>query len=390
MICALTLPREASALLLEFGSKGHGWNWLLENVMSGAVASSAGENRDDLHKPFISIIIPTYNSGRLIEDTLSSCLKIWGVSLEILVIDDGSTDGTPERVLQKFPSVKLHCLAGQSGSGSAARNVGLALAQGHYVKFLDHDDLIQPRGFKAEYLEAIRSDADLVMAHWGVVPIRERGLFCKEQCKLYAPPDPERLIDAILNGERTPCTASVLYKRSYVADELWDGEVAIIDDFDWFSRMAIKGGRATTVDTLAYFWRLHPNSIQGRSQGDASLYQKLIFARTKVYFKLQHELAKLDQLTDSRKRLLARRYYNSLRCFARFKDAECRLLLARIRQLDPDFTVDSTTEPDPKARWLIRRIGLPTFLLAYGISRRWADAILRLNRRARRSSRVAL
>jgi len=341
-------------------------------------------------KPFISIIIPTYNSGRLIEETLASCLKIWGVSLEILVIDDGSTDGTPERVIQKFPSVKLHRLPGNSGSGSAPRNAGLAMAKGHYIKFLDHDDLIQPRGFKAEYLEAIRSDADLVMARWGVVPIRENGLFRKEQCKLYAPPDPERLIEAILNGERTPFTASVLYKRSYVADEMWDGEVAIIDDFDWFCRMAIKGGKATTVDAVAYFWRLHLNSIQGRSQGDASLYQKLIFARAKVYIKLQQELSKLGQLTNSRKRLLTRRYYSFLRCFAPYDQAECRLLLARIRQLDPDFTVDGASEPDPKARWLIRRFGLASFLAAYGVSRRCADAILGIRRRARYSGRVGL
>lgn len=359
--------------------------------MQAPVASSSRGRGDGFSRPFVSIIIPAYNSGRLIEETLSSCLKIWGVSLEILVIDDGSTDGTPERVIQKFPSVKLHRLVGNTGSGSAARNAGLSLAKGHYVKFLDHDDLIQPRGFKAEYLEAIRSDADLIMARWGVVPIQENGLFCKEQCKLYAPPDPERLIEAILNGERTPCTASVLYKRSYIADELWDGEVAIIDDFDWFCRMAIKGGKATTVDALAYFWRLHPNSIQGRrSQGDASLYQKLIFARAKVYLKLQQQLSKLGQLTDSRKCLLTRRYYNFLRCFARFDEAESRLLLGRIHQLEPDFTVDSVSEPDPKARWLIRRFGLSSFLVAYGFSRRCADAILRLRRRAFHSSRVDL
>jgi glycosyltransferase involved in cell wall biosynthesis len=358
--------------------------------MQDPVADSSRGNRDDLRKPFVSIIIPTYNSGLLIEETLSSCLKICGVSLEILVIDDGSTDGTPDRVIQKFPSVKLHRLPGNSGSGSAPRNAGLAMAKGHYIKFLDHDDLIQPRGFKAEYLEAIRSDADLVMARWGVVPIRENGLFCKEQCKLYAPPDPERLIEAILNGERTPFTASVLYKRSYVADEMWDGEVAIIDDFDWFCRMAIKGGKATTVDAVAYFWRLHPNSIQGRSLGDASLYQKLIFARAKVYLKLQQKLSKLGQLTNSRKRLLTRRYYSFLRCFARYDQAECRLLLARIRQLDPDFTVDGASEPDPKARWLIRRFGLASFLAAYGVSRRCADAILGIRRRARYSGRVGL
>ena len=112
-------------------------------------------------QPFVSIIIPTYNGGTLIEETLSSCLKIRGVSLEIIVIDDGSTDGTPERLTQRFPSIRLHPLTTNSGSGSAGRNAGLSLARGHYVKFLDHDDLIQPRGFKVECQEAMRTDADI-------------------------------------------------------------------------------------------------------------------------------------------------------------------------------------------------------------------------------------
>lgn len=329
--------------------------------------------------PFVSIIIPTYNGGSWIDETLSSCLKIKGVPLEILVVDDGSTDGTPERLAQRFPTIRLHRLIGNSGSGSAGRNAGLDLARGRYVKFLDHDDLIQPRGFKAECLEAQRTDADIVMSRWGVVSIDGEGRFLKDGLRVLSPPDPERLPEAILQAESMPYTAAALYKRSFVGDERWDGSVAIIDDYDWFCRLALKGGQTIKIDTISYFWRLHPNSIQGRSHGEATIYQRLTFARCRVYEKIEQHLASLGQLSWPRRQLLVRRYYDCLRCYC----PNNRELLEHMQRLDPTFVVDATCEPDPRALWLIHQIGLPSFLMLYGITRRCGGAVKSLRARLR-------
>lgn len=326
--------------------------------------------------PFVSIIVPTYNSGLLIEDTLSSCLKIKGIPLEIIVIDDGSDDGTPDRIANKFPSIRLHRLPGNSGSGSAGRNLGLALARGRYVKFLDHDDLIQPRGFKVECQEAMRTEADIVMSRWGVVSVDQDGCFLKHTQRVLAPPDPERLPEAILMGESMPYTSAALYKRSFVADERWDANVSIIDDYDWFCRLALKGGRTIRTNTISYFWRLHPNSIQGRSHREASIYQRFMSARCRVYEKVEHHLASLGQLSQARRQLLVRRYYDCLRCHG-LNDLG---LLKRMKRLDPTFVVDATCEPDPRVLWLIQRMGLQSFLMLYGFSGRFSGAIRGLRR----------
>jgi glycosyltransferase involved in cell wall biosynthesis len=327
--------------------------------------------------PFVSIIIPTYNGGAWIEETLSTCFKIKDIPLEILVVDDGSTDGTPERLVQRFPTVRLHRLIGNSGSGSAGRNAGLDLARGRYIKFLDHDDLIQPRGFKAECLEAQRTDADIVMSRWGVVSIDGEGRFQKDALRVLSPPDPERLPEAILQGESMPYTAAALYKRSFVGDERWDASVSIIDDYDWFCRLALKGGQTIKTDTISYFWRLHPDSIQGRSHGEATIYQRLTFARCRVYEKIEHHLASLDQLSRPRRQLLVRRYYDCLRCYC----PNNRELLDHMQRLDPTFVVDGSCESDPRVVWLIHRIGLPSFLMLYGVTRRFGGAMRRMRRR---------
>lgn len=329
--------------------------------------------------PFVSIIIPTYNGGDLIVETLSSCLKIRDIPVEIIVVDDGSTDGTPDRVAKSFPSIRLHRLIGNSGSGSAGRNAGLSLAKGRYVKFLDHDDLIQPRGFKTECLEAQKTDADIVMSRWGVVSIDAKGRFLKESLRVLTPPDPEHLTDAILRGESMPYTAAALYKRSFIADERWDASVAIIDDYDWFCRLALKGGQTVITDAIAYFWRLHPNSIQGRSHGEATIYERLTFARRRVYEKIEQHLSSLGQLSQPRRQLLVRRYYDCLRCYC----PNDRELLEHMQHLDPTFVVDAACEPDPRALWLIHQVGLPSFLMLYGFTRRFGGAVNSLRARLR-------
>ena len=330
-----------------------------------------------VENPFASIIIPTYNGGKMLEETLSCCMKIKGVPVEILVIDDGSTDGTPERILRRFPFIQLHRLEANTGSGAAGRNAGLAIAKGLYVKFLDHDDLIQPRGFREECREAQCSDADIVMARWAVATIKahDRGRLLKNNLKVFTPPSPDRLIEAILLGESMPYTAAALYKRSYIHDQLWDPRTAVIDDYDWFCRMAARCGLVKRVDSLSYYWRLHANSIQGRRHKDLSMYRELTTTRHYIYNKIEAILRDSDQLTLARKQSLARRYYDFLRCFARHDPVQCRLLLSRIYQLDPSFQPDSGCERDRRILSLIRLVGLRPFLAGYGGLQRLRDRL---------------
>ena len=86
----------------------------------------------------VSIIVPTYNRAELVLEAIASCLPAQPpVTLEVIVVDDGSTDATRSRVhgLPHVTAIHLDARVGQC----AARNVGLEHAQGKYVKFLDSD-----------------------------------------------------------------------------------------------------------------------------------------------------------------------------------------------------------------------------------------------------------
>jgi len=93
--------------------------------------------------PDITVVMCTYNRADVIERTLRAVLRQEGPSLEIVVVDDGSTDATP-KVLAAIDDDRLRVLRQQNAGMSLARNAGLAVARSAWVAFLDDDDVPQP------------------------------------------------------------------------------------------------------------------------------------------------------------------------------------------------------------------------------------------------------
>ncbi|MGI8385430.1 glycosyltransferase family 2 protein [Robertmurraya sp. P23] len=91
--------------------------------------------------PKVSVIIPSYNSERTIVRTVSSCLNQTYSDLEVIVIDDGSTDSTGE-ILKQIKDERLKYFYFENSGRSEARNKGIHRAKGDYIQFLDSDDTL--------------------------------------------------------------------------------------------------------------------------------------------------------------------------------------------------------------------------------------------------------
>ena len=107
-------------------------------------------------EPFVSIIIPAYNSERWIRATLESALAQTWPHTEIIVINDGSTDSTAE-ILKTYEARGVKVKSEPNQGPCTARNAGMRMARGDYFQFLDHDDLLDPAKIEEQILLARKS-----------------------------------------------------------------------------------------------------------------------------------------------------------------------------------------------------------------------------------------
>ncbi len=137
-------------------------------------------------KPLVSIIIPTYNQSRLLRKTINSAQMQDYENIEIIVIDDRSTDDTHlvvTEIMQNDPRVKYFVTERQSNLPAVPRNIGISNSQGEIIAFLDHDDLWRKKKLTVQLEEFIKSE-DVTMVFsplwqfsgrnyfWGLVLLR--------------------------------------------------------------------------------------------------------------------------------------------------------------------------------------------------------------------------
>ena len=197
----------------------------------------------------VSVIVPTYNRARFLGDAIASIRAQDDVDVEIVVIDDGSTDDTEVVAQAQRPPVVYRSF-GHLGV-SAARNHGLAAARGDLVAFLDSDD-VWPSGSLAArraYLD-LHADVDLV---YGRTMIREVG----GQRHRRGSGDAERSTSAPLLG-------SLLCRRS-VFERVggFDESLAHAEDVEWLARVQAADVSMRAIDTIALEYRIHGQNMTG-------------------------------------------------------------------------------------------------------------------------------
>ena len=122
-------------------------------------------NNISLNQPPVSVIVPAYNVGPYIGKCLRSLKSQSLESIQIIVVDDGSTDDTPERIqaLQNGEGPPIEVIRQENAGLSAARNAGMAVATGQYIGFVDGDDWVSPRMFEKLYHRAVETDSEVVV-----------------------------------------------------------------------------------------------------------------------------------------------------------------------------------------------------------------------------------
>jgi glycosyltransferase involved in cell wall biosynthesis len=212
-------------------------------------------------KPLVSILIPAYNSGQWIAETVQSAIGQTWTRKEIIVVDDGSSDRTAE-VARRFASKEVKVVSIANGGAAAARNHALSLSQGDYIQWLDADDLLAPDKIERQLAALRESDSKriLLSSPWAFFNYRiNRARFVATS--LWHDLSPVEWLLRKLGENLHMQTATWLTRRELTeAAGPWDTRLWSDDDGEYFCRVLLASAGTRFVREARVFYRVTHSS----------------------------------------------------------------------------------------------------------------------------------
>jgi glycosyltransferase involved in cell wall biosynthesis len=206
--------------------------------------------------PLVSVVIPVFNGERFLREAVESVLAQQYSSIEIIVVDDGSTDGTAN-VAQSLPETVRYFYQTNQGP-AAARNRGIEQAQGSLTAFADADDLWPADKLELQLPYLIKEPAvDIVLG-------RIQQVFLSEAQEIAEPAFSVNLGSAIIR------------KSVFERVGLFDETMRYSEDVDWFMRARESGAEIVTIDAVTLLYRQHEeNMTRGKSTSELNVLKAL-------------------------------------------------------------------------------------------------------------------
>jgi glycosyltransferase involved in cell wall biosynthesis len=216
-------------------------------------------------QPLISVIIPNYNGVLFLAEALESVLAQDYQNKEVILVDDGSSDGSLELLRTYEGKIKL--IQTENFGAAAARNVGLFAAKGELIALLDSDDIWVARKLTLQYQRMMETGADLVYCHgqeFGNLSgpnIKRLALYTGECYPLFKQNPGKAIIDM---GPSTVLLKRDLLNLSGVFDSSFTG---LAEDWDFFRRYC-RIAKVNYCDEVLVMRRNHSNNLSERSLQD--------------------------------------------------------------------------------------------------------------------------
>jgi glycosyltransferase involved in cell wall biosynthesis len=254
--------------------------------------------------PKVSIVTPLYNSSPYIAETLASVRAQTFEDWEHILIDDGSTDDTPQKVEPYLGDARLTYARQENLGIAGARNAGIRAARGEWVCLLDHDDRWIPEKLKRQLSFAAEYGLDIVSTDAVVVEGDARSLYSKFFPESLVAALRRSLDDAVVDvfallieGDFL-CASSVMARKSlFDRLGLLDEHAAPADDYEMWLRCARAGARVGHLDAPLIEYRLHAHNFS-RNQ--------LVMAEGEIYA-LKKTRARVAASGDAHCQVLDRR-----------------------------------------------------------------------------------
>lgn len=235
----------------------------------------------------LSIIVPVYNVEKFLDICLESIIKNYQSGIEIILVDDGSTDSSSkicDEYSNKYEYMKV--IHKKNGGLSSARNFGIRQASGKYIWFVDSDDYIED-GSIAKIITSALKDVDLIIgSHFNILP---NGSVCEDY--LNNPKDNEKYPYEYFYNVGNVSYAAVRFivkKKLITENDLFFTEGIYHEDEEWSPRVLCSAKRYSVINEPIYNYRVgNPKSIMGM-KNPKKVYDKLFICKS-IYDRIKAE-----------------------------------------------------------------------------------------------------
>lgn len=218
----------------------------------------------------VSVIITTFNSMRFFPETLESVLQQTFADIEVIVVDDGSSDGISDWIRSVEDSrIVFHT---QSNQGvSSARNAGISLARGEYIAFLDGDDVWAPTKLERQ-VTVLDLDDEVGLVHTWLALMDEGSRLTGRVMK---PHSEGEIWKEIVESNMIACSSVIVRRSCLDVVGTFDSTLIVAEDWDLWIRVA-AAYRISVIKAPLVQYRIHPSSKSKRYPEMVEDFRKII------------------------------------------------------------------------------------------------------------------
>ncbi len=202
----------------------------------------------------ISIIVPIYNSQKYLDELLKSITAQTYQNIEIILIDDGSTDDS-ELICKNFikNDTRARYIRQKNSGVSTARNKGIEESSGDFIYFVDSDDKLYPEAVRALYNSIVEKNSNLAIGNYSIIDEKEELIVSVQVAD-----EPYTYIENILKGREHAALWNKLISRKLIGKTRFNSDLSYMEDQVFLLEILDKEVRLSYIINSVYKYRLHP------------------------------------------------------------------------------------------------------------------------------------
>jgi len=206
--------------------------------------------------PLVSICMPAYNAGKYITETIRSVLSQTYSNWELIIVNDGSTDDTRLIIETQFNDDRIQLININNSGAATARNTAYRASKGTYIKFLDSDDLINPKMIEAQVALA-KNEHCIISASWGRFYNDDLATFRLYPEDCWKTLKPVEWICSSWKDARSMTNPGIFLIPGIIIEKagLWDESLSLLDDMEYFTKTILAADEVIFSDPSVLYYR---------------------------------------------------------------------------------------------------------------------------------------